>query len=109
MMRFVDTHTHIDGKEFDSDRAEVIARAKDAGVCKMLVPAIDLPSSQCILHLCRQYDDYLYPMVGLHPEEVKADWREQLAGIKLLLNPVPGFYPGQKHPHGVNHFPQCGH
>lgn len=86
MMRFVDTHTHIDGKEFDSDRAEVIARAKDAGVCKMLVPAIDLPSSQCILHLCRQYDDYLYPMVGLHPEEVKADWREQLAGIKLLLN-----------------------
>lgn len=40
-MNFIDTHTHLDGEEFDADRDETIQRAKDAGVSKVFIPAID--------------------------------------------------------------------
>ncbi len=84
-MEWIDTHCHIDGEEFDADRDAVLERARETGVSKIFVPAIDLASSKRILTLCQQYPDYLYPMVGLHPEEVRADWREQLTAIKQLL------------------------
>lgn len=87
MANHIDTHCHIDGEEFDEDREAVITRAREAGVCKVMVPAIDLASSERIIKLCSQYPDYLYPMVGLHPEEVRVDWREQLAAIKSHLEP----------------------
>lgn len=83
----IDTHTHLDGEEFKEDISEVIQRAKAAGVTQSFVPAIDLSSSRHILELCRQYPDYCRPMIGMHPEEVKDDWREQLDGIKRLLSP----------------------
>ncbi len=85
MTQFVDTHCHIDGDEFCDDRAEVMARAREAGVSKVLVPAIDLHTSQRIIDLCSQHEGYLYAMVGLHPEEVHTDWKEQLRYIKELL------------------------
>ena len=84
-MTFIDTHAHVDGEEFSADRDAVITHAQEVGVSKIFVPAIDLPSSECILTLCRQYPDYLYPMVGLHPEEVRADWQVQLSAIRELL------------------------
>lgn len=84
-MTFIDTHTHLDGHEFDADRDEVVARAKAAGVSKVFVPAIDLPTSVGVVATCARYPGFAYPMVGLHPEEVKADWRDVLARIKPLL------------------------
>lgn len=81
----IDTHAHIDGEEFRDDLADVLQRAREAGVEKIFVPAIDLNSSKNILELCRQHPDFLYPMVGLHPEEVRHDWREQLECIHQLL------------------------
>ena len=82
---FVDTHCHLDGEEFQTDREAVMQRAREAGCGAIFLPAIDLPSSEHIVSLCQQYPNYLYPMVGLHPEEVRADWREQLAQIKSIL------------------------
>ena len=82
---FIDSHSHLDGEEFDGDRQEVIQRAKQAGVAAVFLPAIDFVSSERILKLCPKYPDFLYPMVGLHPEEVRDDWREQLAAIRSLL------------------------
>ena len=84
---YVDTHCHLDGEEFNADREEVMQRAREAGCQAIFLPAIDMPSSQRILYLCQQYPDYLYPMVGLHPEEVRGDWREQLGAIKQLFTP----------------------
>ena len=84
-MEWIDTHCHIDGEEFAADRELVIEHAREAGVGKVFVPAIDLPTSERIIDLCHQYPDYLYPLVGLHPEEVRADWREQLSAIRNLL------------------------
>lgn len=84
-MKYIDTHTHIDGTEFDADRAEVISRAKAAGVTKMFVPAIALKSVDTVLRVCRDNSGFAYPMIGLHPEEVKEDWQEQLHAMRQIL------------------------
>lgn len=85
-MLFIDTHAHLDGEEFREDLDAVIARAREAGVGAIFLPAIDVATSERISALCLQYPGYLYPMMGLHPEEVRADWRTQLAAIKALLS-----------------------
>ena len=81
----IDTHIHLDGEEFANDRDEVIARAKTAGVRKMLVPAIDLPTSKAVIALADEYPEYIHPMIGLHPEEVKADWQQEVREIEKLF------------------------
>lgn len=81
----IDTHTHLDGEEFKDDLSETIQRAKDAGIEKVFVPAIDLKSSHAAIELARTYPGYAYAMVGIHPEEVRADWQEQLEQIRPLL------------------------
>lgn len=84
-MHFIDTHCHLDGDEFAPDRHEVVQRAREAGCTKIFLPAIDVASCKTVLDVCAQYPDYCYPMLGLHPEEVRADWRQQLDAIHQLL------------------------
>ena len=81
----IDTHTHLDGEEFAEDLGEVIGRAKAAGVEKVFIPAIDYKSCLSTLAVCRQYVGYAYPMLGLHPEEVRADYKEELDRIYGLI------------------------
>lgn len=85
MFKVIDTHTHFDAEEFDEDRAEAFARAKEAGVSKVFLPAIDVKTTHAVLALSKEYPGYAYPMIGLHPEEVKADWKEQLAELRKIL------------------------
>lgn len=86
MIAFVDTHCHLDGEEFAADRDLVVERAREAGVAAVLLPAIDLKSCQTVMEVCRQYPGYCRPMLGLHPEEVRGDWRDVLAQIRPLLD-----------------------
>ena len=89
-MNFIDTHTHLDGEEFREDLPEVVKRAQEAGGSKVFVPAIDLPSVKTVMEVCRQYPGYAYPMIGLHPEEVKPDWQQVLSEMKPLLDSSDG-------------------
>ncbi len=86
----IDTHIHIDGEEFAEDLCEVVARAKEAGCEMMFVPAINLQSITDVPRVCNQFPDFMKPMMGLHPEDVKEDWREVLAQMKPLLTPPHG-------------------
>ena len=86
MIPFIDTHAHLDGAEFAEDRATVVQRAKEAGASQVFIPAIDLPSLDTVMDFCRQFPDFAYPMVGLHPEEVKADWQEVLSAMHPHLS-----------------------
>ena len=83
----IDSHCHLDGPEFADDLHEVIQRAQAAGVTKILVPAIDLPSCTSVLNLCKSLPGYCYPMLGLHPEEVRSDWQQVLSASKDLIAP----------------------
>ena len=76
----------MDGTEFAEDRATVVQRAKDAGASQVFIPAIDLPSLDTVMDFCHQFPDFAYPMVGLHPEEVKADWQEVLSAMNPHLS-----------------------
>ena len=85
ILNYIDTHCHLDGEEFAQDRDEVVQRAREAGCSKIFIPAIDVKSCQTVLDTCAHYPDFCYPMLGLHPEEVKGDWCEQLAKIKDII------------------------
>lgn len=87
MIQFIDTHTHLDGTEFDADRDEVMERARAAGVSKVFLPAIDLKSVETVLAVSRKYEGYAYPMIGLHPEEVGADWEKVLQRMREYIEP----------------------
>ena len=86
MISFTDTHTHLDGEEFANDLSDVIQRAKDAGVARVLIPAIDLKNVDSVVKLCHNYSGYAYPMIGLHPEEVKADWASVFHEMRKILD-----------------------
>ena len=77
----IDTHCHLDGEEFREDLEAVVQRAREAGVEAIGVPGIDLKSCKSVAEVCRRYPGYCFPMLGLHPEEVRSDWREVLAAI----------------------------
>ena len=79
----IDTHCHLDGEEFAEDLEQVIARAREAGVTAIGVPGIDLKSCETVMALCERYPGFCFPMLGLHPEEVRNDWREVLDIIKF--------------------------
>jgi TatD DNase family protein len=68
---FIDTHAHLDGDEFVDDLSEALQRAQDANVRKILVPNISLDSVSRIKEICESNHGVLYPMIGLHPEDVK--------------------------------------
>lgn len=55
-------------------------------VCRsVFIPAIDMKSVSTIADVCRKYPSYAYPMLGLHPEEVRADYAEILQEMRKLL------------------------
>ena len=87
-LNYIDTHCHLDGEEFRDDLEQVVARAREAGCKAIFLPAIDLPSCQTVIDVCRRYPHYCYPMLGLHPEEVRADWRDVLKTINCQLSTV---------------------
>lgn len=82
---YIDTHCHLDGEEFCDDLAAVVQRAREAGCARTFVPAIDLKSCYSVADVCRRYPDFCSPMYGLHPEEVRVDWHDQLRTIRTLL------------------------
>lgn len=81
----IDTHCHIDEEAFEPDREEVIARQQQSGVQSMIVPGVNVASINSVMEVCHAHPGYCYPALGLHPEDVKADWREQLATVEAAI------------------------
>jgi TatD DNase family protein len=80
---FIDTHAHLQLSHFDNDRDEVIQRAFDAGVEKIIVVSTDVASSRESLHLAEKFSG-IYAAVGIHPTDCndasEADF-EQIAEL----------------------------
>ncbi len=83
---FVDSHAHLDGKQFATDREQVISRARDAGVRNIVaIGNGDGPANfDCGIQLAEKYD-FMYATIGIHPHEARLadqtafDRMEQLA------------------------------
>jgi TatD DNase family protein len=69
---FVDSHAHLDGKQFDSDREHVIARAREAGVTTMVAigNGDGPPELDAGIKLAEQYP-FIYATIGIHPHEAR--------------------------------------
>lgn len=84
-MKIIDTHCHLYLEEFDTDLEEVLARAAESGVYKMLCPAIDSRTHERMLEVCRASGHRLIPMMGLHPTSVKENFRQELKIVEEYL------------------------
>lgn len=82
----IDTHTHLFLAEFDHDRDEALQRAANAGVLKCFLPNIDGSTVLPMLDLADQYPDHCYPMMGLHPNSVRRDYKNELKIIRDWLS-----------------------
>jgi TatD DNase family protein len=83
-MQLIDTHTHLYLPEFDTDRDEVVNRAVQNGVGKLLMPNIDLDSAYKMLEVENRYPGICYSMIGLHPTSVKEDYLSQIEKLEIL-------------------------
>ena len=81
----IDTHAHIDDPQYADDLDAFLAQQKAEGVEAILVPGVDVTTIEPVLTICQRYPNVLYPGIGLHPENVQADWREQLAVMQDSL------------------------
>lgn len=89
---FVDSHAHLEGKQFNADREAVIARARDAGVRNIVaIGNGDGPANfDCGIQLAEKYD-FIYATIGIHPHEAKLadqaafDRMQQLARHPKLI------------------------
>jgi len=69
---FVDSHAHLDGKQFDSDREQVIARARDAGVRTMVaIGNGDGPPHLNVGIQLAEKHPFMYATIGIHPHEAR--------------------------------------
>lgn len=85
-MGIIETHAHIYLKEFDEDRQEVIDRALEEGVDKILMPNINSESIPNMLAVEKENPTTCIPMIGLHPCYVKEDFEQELAVMKEWLD-----------------------
>jgi TatD DNase family protein len=79
----IDTHCHLDLRQFDADREAVIRRAAEAGVTRLINPAIDLDSCRRILALAEKHEG-LYAAVGVHPNDCADFNAETVAALRDL-------------------------
>ena len=77
-MNIIDTHTHLYLKQFKEDIDPVINRSKDIGVKKFIFPAIDSSHFDSMHSLKNKYPDNIYLMSGLHPTDVKENYKNEL-------------------------------
>lgn len=82
----IDTHTHLYLDAFDDDRHVMVRRALETGVTRMLLPNIDLASIAGMHALCDAFPDNCFPMMGLHPCDVKDNFREVLNRMETLFS-----------------------
>ena len=85
MSTMIDTHAHIDDPQYADELDAFIAQQQAEGVEAILVPGVDATSIEPVLAVCQRFPGYLYPAIGLHPENVLEDWEQQLTDLEKAL------------------------
>lgn len=84
-MTLVDSHCHLDDKQFDPDRDDVIEKARQAGVERMMAIGTGNgpPDLEAGLRLARQYP-FIYATIGVHPHDAARATPETFAALEAL-------------------------
>ncbi|MDR2962097.1 MAG: TatD family hydrolase [Bacteroidales bacterium] len=77
-MNFINTHSHVFDKDFDHDREEVLQRAIDAGIARIILPDIDAAHRPMMLKLSKSHKPLCIPLIGIHPTSVKENYKHEL-------------------------------
>lgn len=80
-----DTHTHLYLEDFNGESEDVVRRAIEAGVERMIFPNVDLNTIAPMKALAAKFPDNTFMAMGLHPTELADNWREQLDIVKSHL------------------------
>ncbi|MDE6097455.1 MAG: TatD family hydrolase [Muribaculaceae bacterium] len=89
-----DTHTHMFLPEFDSDGGgeAAVRRAIESGVERMIFPCVDNESLKPMKKLSEMFPENVFMAIGLHPTEVRPDWRGIVDGMLAELDSSDGRY-----------------
>jgi TatD DNase family protein len=85
-VEFIDTHAHLYLPQFDEDRPAMIARAMEQSVGRFFLPNIDLETLPVMNKMCDDYPGICFPMIGLHPSDVKENFKEVLHEMEKVLD-----------------------
>ncbi len=85
MASLVDTHCHLNFDVYNEDREEVLIHAREHGIKRIVIPGIDLTTSQSAVEMAKTHPGLVFAAVGVHPNE-GSDWNERsLENISLLI------------------------
>ncbi|PIQ27058.1 hydrolase TatD [bacterium (Candidatus Blackallbacteria) CG17_big_fil_post_rev_8_21_14_2_50_48_46] len=84
----IDTHTHLNLSDYQADQNEVIQKALDEGLIRMLLPGVTLESCLSAIELSRQYPALIYCGLGIHPQDV-AGWDDAVEARFLEMAKAP--------------------
>ncbi len=82
----IDTHAHLFLPDFSEDLEDVVNRALENNVTKILLPNIDESSILSLKDTVKRFPEVFMPMMGLHPLSIKENWQEQLEVVKHELD-----------------------
>ncbi|MDE6085591.1 MAG: TatD family hydrolase [Muribaculaceae bacterium] len=88
----VDSHTHLYLEDFAPDNTAAVERAFEAGIGRLMFPNVDISTIEPMKQLASQYTDSIDMSIGLHPTEVKENWK---SALKIVENELAtGCYKG---------------
>lgn len=77
-MNLIDTHTHMFSSQFDEDREQIVKECIESGIETLLLPNINAETIDAMWSLCDLFPKNCFPMIGLHPCDVKEDYQKEL-------------------------------
>jgi TatD DNase family protein len=94
-MILTDTHTHLYYEKDQVQLDQLMQRALDNQVSRLFLPNVDVESIPLVMNLAKNYPEHCFPMLGLHPCDVNADFRNQLQTIHDQIPHQPIYAIGE--------------
>ena len=89
----IDTHCHLDAREFETDRDAVVAAAREAGVTTLILPSVEVSGFPAVRACCQRYPG-CHPAYGIHPLYVGAAREDDLYTLRQWLrDEISGEHP----------------
>jgi len=84
-MHLIDTHAHIYSDQFDADLSDMMERAAQNGVQRIILPNVDSSSTPRLWNVVNAYPERCFPMMGIHPCSVNESVAAELKHVETEL------------------------